>query len=145
MADFTVNVAFVTIIEGTPISAKSGRSILGSTIITRGQPLWADNNDNRRVKLAQTVANDGDASIVVGVALSDVVDLDEDILYAPIGSTVNLGILLTAGAGIILSNTEGRLAPIADAGSSRFLSLIGFARDAARVKLILDNTGVRQA
>jgi hypothetical protein len=101
--------------------------------VTQGMPLYKSTTDS---KWYQTDANDGLAKARCGaIALTpgagDGYGLVALPATTPGQALVNLGATLTIGEVYAVSATKGAIAPVADIGSTQFVTVIGIATTAA--------------
>ena len=90
-------------------------------------------------------ADDVAAGVAVRMAISSGF-AGQVIGLAPAGAEVSLGSVLTKrGVYAISPSTAGAIAPIADVTSSDVLFLVGYAKDASTMVLLLKYTGVTGA
>lgn len=131
MADITVAAANVV----ADYQAKIKTGVAGEAI-SAGEVLYIKAADDDELWLAQ---HDGTAieAVAVGIALADAADAAA-VTYITEGELA-LGSVLTTGVVYGVSGTPGAIAPITDAGSTDYVTVIGVAKSAGtlEVKIIV--------
>lgn len=133
MADLTQTRANVRLISGFPQTLPAGEAILqGEPVRDVGGSVFKSRNN--------TLEN----SRFVGVALTPQSVVGQPVVIAPPGSVVDVGASLTVADVYIVSSNAGAIAPIADLGSTHFLSviLVGLTATTGRVLNVV--TGVQK-
>lgn len=108
--------------------------------VTQGQPAYFKDSDQ---KYYRTDANaSAEAAEAVGVFLS-AASTDGFALLAKSGP-INLGATLTAGETYVVSATAGGIAPIADATTGWYVTILGVASSSSQLELKINTTGVQK-
>lgn len=128
MADLTITATDVVPSAGARI-----KTVTAGATVTRGMPVYKDTGDNNEYK--PTDANGvAPANTIDGIALADADDgqslpiCQKDDALA-IGSTVGIGDVYVASA------TPGGIAPVADAASGWFVTIVGVAVSTTELKV----------
>ncbi len=126
MADFVIAAADVLDGLGTPYVA--------GEIIDAGEVCFIDTADNNKVKLA---ANDTAAKATVkGIALNSALAADQPVNLHLSGSlTVTAAVFAAVeeGAPLFLSNTAGKIIPMADLSGSEYVTYLGWVTDSNKL------------
>lgn len=132
MADYTITGTAVLQTTGTP-----GGGVAG-VAIAAGDMLYLDSAAGT-LKLAQSDGTSAESKCV-GMALNNAA-IDQPVAYAGNGEvTVQGGAFATVGLILLLSNTAGRLAPVADVGAADYLTIIGWSSATNKFKFGIVNT-----
>lgn len=134
MVDITITAA--NVVQAT--AAKTIEGTAGETI-TAGETLYLDTSV-AKYKLADNDAATTD--LVAGIALHSSV-VNQPIVVQTSGG-IDLGATLTIGETYVLSTTAGGIAPIADLGSTEYVTILGVATAADNLLLAINNTGIQR-
>lgn len=109
--------------------------------VTQGQPVYQSTST---LKYLQTDANDTAAkAVAAGIALTPAAS-DGYFILARSGP-VNLGATLAVGTLYAVSATKGAICPVADLGSSEYVTLLGIATTTALLDLRISVSGIQKA
>jgi hypothetical protein len=133
MADVSITPANVTVHQD--VSMRDGTA--GATI-TAGQVLYLDAADNR-LKLAQCDGTAAEAT-VEGIAAHGA-SAGQPIRYFTSG-TLNIGGTVVVGTLYVLSDTAGGIKSVDQLSPTEYVSVLGGAITAARLKMFVQNLGV---
>lgn len=123
----------------------SGAAIAEGTAgeaITAGEAVYKDANDSQRVKLAQHDNTEAEAESV-GIALNNAA-ANQPVKYIRLGD-LDFGAVLTAGTVYAVSATPGGIAPISDVGVGDYVTVLGVATSAARLRVSIIVSGAQSA
>ena len=134
MADITQTAAYVKPAAGTNVLV----GIAGEAL-TQGQP--AVESGGKWVRCRATTAPLANCQAIV---LTPAI-LDEPVVLARPGNRVNLGATLAVGTVYAVSANLGAIAPIADLGSTQFITTIGTATTAAILLFNPQPSGIAKA
>lgn len=135
MADLTQTAANVK-----PLSGGAVALAVGAEALTQGQPLYLDGAKYRRCTAAGTVAQ----AKCEAIALTPC-GVDGPVVIARAGMDIDLGATLAVGTVYAVSATTGAIAPIADLVSTNFVTPIGTATTASKLKFNPQPSGVAKA
>jgi hypothetical protein len=108
--------------------------------ITQGQPVY---QSSTTLKYLQTDANDTAAKAdAKGIALTPAASDGYFVIVK--SGPINLGATLTVGQLYVVSATKGAIAPIADLGSSDYVTSLGIATTSALLNLDISASGVQK-
>lgn len=134
MADLSPTAANVVAASDAITEAGS----LGATVVP-GDALYKDSSDG----LWKLADNDGASSLIrtpTGLALNGG-GSGQPVKVLKSGN-ITLGSILTAGVSYYLSNTPGKLCPIADVGAGEYACFIGIATSTSILKVNITPSGV---
>lgn len=134
MADLVITEANVDWVSGNYKETKDA-----AETVTAGDCLYAVSTTT--VGVATNA--DAEKDTVVGVALN-AASSGHPVTYAKTGCVVGFGAILTVGTWYVLSAT-GAISSTADATSSDYVSLIGYATTTSNMTIHLLNTGLQIA
>jgi len=113
--------------------------VAGETI-TAGQVVYLNSTTGKLMKAdADTAAE----SVCKGIALNGGA-LNQPIKYQ-YGGEITIGATVAVGTVYVVSATAGGIAPLADLTSGDYVSILGVASTAARIKLNIFNSGIAVA
>lgn len=142
MADLTITAANVVAVAGGP--TKTG---IAGAAIAAGDIVYLDTATTGKWQLADSDAASAEARGLtgnIGVALNTAA-LDQPLVVALPGSRVALGAVLTAGAAYYLSDSPGKLCPVADITGGDYFTLIGLASSTSILNIDVQYSGVASA
>lgn len=116
----------VTATEVRLVSGGSSEETAGETL-TAGQTVYRKESDGRAWKADSDTGNPATADCI-GICLN-AATAGQPVNVATPGSIVDIGATMTLGDIIILSDTAGGLAPIADVDNTDYLCIIGVCTD----------------
>lgn len=135
MADLSVTAANVVAAAGATIN----RGPAGATI-TAGQQVYIDSSGNVQLAKADTAAHAASAGIALNGGAAG-----QPICYAS-GGNVNPGATVAVGTIYIASpNNAGGIAPIGDATTGTYMTVLGIGTTTSNILLNIWNTGVDHA
>lgn len=141
MADITLTPA--NVVAGTGVPTKTG--IAGATIAA-GDIVYLDSATTGKWQLADSDAAAAEArgqTSNIGIALNSAA-LNQPIVVQTSGP-VTLGAVLTAGVAYYLSDTPGKLCPVADIAGGDYFTLMGLAASTTVLNIDVQYSGVASA
>lgn len=138
MADLAITAANVQV----GASPTYGEGIAGAAIAA-GKSIFIDTTDANKIKLTDADAGVAVAAKCDGISLH-AAEVGQPIKYQKTGE-IMIGATLAVGTIYITSDTPGGIRPVADVDSGDVLGIIGWAKDAATLKLGIQNTGITVA
>lgn len=138
MADLTISAASVVAGSGAP--TKTGTA---GAAIAAGDVVYLDATTTGKWQLADSDAATAEArglTSSVGIALNSAA-ADQPIVVQT-GGPVTLGAVLTAGTAYYLSDTPGKICPVADITGGDYFVLLGLAASATVLNLDIQYSGV---
>lgn len=105
--------------------------------VTQGQPAYYKNSDGKYYK---TDANASTATAVATGVFLTAASTDGYAILARSGP-VNLGATLTVGETYVVSATAGGIAPIGDATTGWYVTILGVASSASQLELSIISSG----
>jgi hypothetical protein len=141
MADLTITAASVVAGAGAP--TKTGTA---GAAIAAGEVAFLDTATTGKWQLADSDAATAEArgqTANIGIALNSAA-ADQPIVVQT-GGAVTLGAVLTAGTAYYLSDTPGKLCPVADITGGDYVVLLGLAASASVLNLDVQYSGVASA
>jgi len=134
MADLSITATNVLVISGTPSTKKAGENI------TAGELVYPFNSTH--MKLA--VNTNATVAAISGIALNNATT-GQCVSYLGAG-TIALGAAsVTVGETYCVSNTSGKICPIADIGSGENLTYFGYGATTANITISIEATGLSKA
>jgi len=130
MADLSLTSSAV--VASAAALATRRRCVLGATLAA-GDVIYLDATDSHKAKAADANSGTAAARVPVGILLNggaagqpaEYIEADTDLTVGSHG--------LTVGTAIILSATAGKMAPIADATTGWYPTLIGIAKTSTTI------------
>jgi len=141
MADITITPSAV--IAGAGAQTKTGTA--GATIAA-GDVVYLDTTTTGKWQLADADAATAAARGVTGntgIALNGAADGQP--LVVAVSGAVTLGAVLTAGQAVYLSDTAGKMCPLADVTGGDYYTLLGLAASTSVLNLDIQYSGVASA
>ena len=138
MADLSITAASVVAGNGAP--TKTGTA--GATIAA-GEVVYLDTATTGKWQLADSDAASAEArgqTANVGIALNSAAANQPIVVQT--GGTVTLGAVLTAGTAYYLSDTPGKICPLADVTGGDYYVLLGLAASTSVLNLDVQYSGV---
>lgn len=133
MADLSITATNVLVISGTPTTKKAGENI------TAGELLYPFNSTHMKLA-ANTNAT---VAAVSGIALNNATT-GQCVSYLGAG-TIALGSVVTVAETYCVSNTSGKICPIADIGSGENLTYFGYGATTTNMTISIEATGLSKA
>lgn len=134
--------ADISVTAGNVAEYANGQTAWGTAgeTITAGQTLYLNSTTGKLMKAdADTAAE----SVCKGIALNGG-SLNQPIKYI-YGGEYTAGGTVAVGTVYVVSATAGGIAPLADLTSGDYVSILGVASTAARIKLNIFNSGIAVA
>jgi hypothetical protein len=141
MADLTITAASVVAGAGAP--TKTGTA---GAAIAAGEIVYLDTATTGKWQLADSDAATAEARGLtsnVGIALNSAAANQPIVVQT--GGPVTLGSVLTAGTAYFLSDTPGKICPVADITGGDYFVLLGLAASASALNLDVQYSGVASA
>ncbi|PKA40448.1 hypothetical protein CWR43_28130 [Rhizobium sullae] len=141
MADLVITAANVVAAAGTP--TKTGTA--GATIAA-GDVVYLDTATTGKWQLADSDAAAAEARGLtsnIGIALNSAA-LNQPVVVQA-GGQITLGAVLTAGTSYFLSDTPGKLCPVADISGGDYFTLMGLAASTSVLNIDVQYSGVASA
>lgn len=138
MAAIVITAANVIAADG----AVSSQQYIAGATIAAGQWVYVDTANSNVLKLAQADGTVLEAT-VKGMALNGGVTGQP--IDVAVSGDVAVGSVLTTAGVYIISATAGSMDPVADLGSSSYLSIVGYATSATNFHFHIANSGVEKA
>lgn len=141
MADLVITAA--NVIAGASAQTKTG--IAGATIAA-GDIVYLDSATTGKWQLADSDAAGAEArgqTSNIGIALNSAA-LNQPVIVQVAGP-VTLGAVLTAGQALYLSDTPGKLCPVADITGGDYFTLMGQAASTSVLNIDVQYSGVASA
>ncbi|MGR9056076.1 hypothetical protein ACU8NH_09220 [Rhizobium leguminosarum] len=138
MADLTITAA--NVVAGASAQTKTGTA--GATIAA-GDIVYLDSTTTGKWQLADSDSASAEArgqTSNIGIALNSAA-LNQPIVVQTSGP-VTLGAVLTAGQALYLSDTPGKLCPVADITGGDYYTLIGLAASTSVLNIDVQYSGV---
>jgi hypothetical protein len=138
MADITITAS--NVVAGTGVPTKTG--IAGATIAA-GDIVYLDTTTTGKWQLADSDAATAEARGLtgsIGMALNSAA-LNQPIVVQTEGP-VTVGAVLTAGQALYLSDTPGKLCPLADDVGGDYITLVGLASSTSVLNIDFQYSGV---
>ncbi|MBB5664747.1 hypothetical protein GGE68_002944 [Rhizobium leguminosarum] len=139
MADIVITAA--NVVAGASAQTKTG--IAGATIAA-GDIVYLDSTTTGKWQLADSDAAAAEARGLtgnIGMALNSAA-LNQPVVVAMPGTQVTVGAVLTAGTAYYLSDTPGKLCPVADITGGDYFTLMGLAASTTVLNLDVQYSGV---
>jgi hypothetical protein len=134
MADITITAASVL----ASTTAKNNRGVAGQAI-TAGQVVYLDGTDNR-YKLA--IATSKPTAEALGIATNNAA-AGQPLIVAEFDENLSIGGTVVVGTVYVLSAAAaGAIAPVADLAAGNFVTLLGVAKTAGTIKLLVTRSGI---
>lgn len=136
MADLAITAANCKQASGTKTTGVSGETV------TAGQAVFPDTTSTPANKMMKADANAATAAArrPTGIALH--ASLADQPLSYQTGGDITIGATVVPATVYILSATPGGIAPVSDLVTGMELSIIGYAKDASTITLLLLNSQV---
>lgn len=131
--DVVVTAANVSRVSGPTVTGTAGAAI------TAGQVLYVNGSGQLVPALASGTAAQ---STAVGIALNSAPGTGQPIVYAPSGTTVSFGTVLTVGQIYVVSANTGNIAPAADLVTGNYTVILGVATTTSQLPLNIAASGV---
>lgn len=129
MADLSVTAA--SVLPGATATIQTG--VAGATI-TAGQPLYKDSSDGNSLKPAQATSTKYQC---VGIAIGGAAD-GQYVSYVTKDDDFTPGATVAVGVAYFVSATAGGLAPIADATTGDYVSVVMVGKSTTKCKVYCD-------
>lgn len=141
MADLTITAA--SVVAGTGVPTKTGTA---GAAIAAGEVVYLDTATTGKWQLADSDAASAEArgqTSNVGIALNSAAANQPVVVQT--GGPITLGSVLTAGQALYLSDTPGKICPLADVTGGDYFVLLGLAASASVLNLDVQYSGVASA
>lgn len=109
--------------------------------VTQGMPVYLNTSDGEYYK-ADANASSTTAQ-AAGIALTPGGDGERGVIVTS-SSGIDLGATLTVGTTYVVSATAGAIAPIADLTTNDYVTVLGTATAAGKLRLSIDITGAQK-
>lgn len=133
MADLTVTASNVA-----PQTGYKSRQGIAGEAIDAGECVYIDTADSDKIKLADNGAVA--TAVVAGIAVNSAAAGNE-VSYMYSG-TVDIGSGVGKGEVYVVSATAGKIAPVADLGTTEYLSILCYGSTTAQLTININNTGI---
>lgn len=141
MADLVITAA--NVVAGSGAQTKTG---VAGAAIAAGDIVYLDSTTTGKWQLADSDAAAAEArgqTSNIGVALNSAA-LNQPVIVQ-VSGPVTLGAVLTAGQALYLSDTPGKLCPVADITGGDYFTLMGLAASTSVLNIDVQYSGVASA
>ena len=141
MTDLTITAA--SVVAGNGVPTKTG---VAGAAIAAGEVVYLDTATTGKWQLADSDAASAEArgqTSNIGVALNSAAANQPIVVQT--GGQITLGSVLTAGTAYYLSDTPGKICPLADITGGDYYVLLGLATSATVLALDVQYSGVASA
>ena len=138
MADLTITAA--SVIAGSTATKETGTA---GASITAGQVVYKDASDSGKFKLADNDSATAAARTVYGIALH-AASSGQPLTVLKSGP-ITIGATTAVGTVYMLSSTAGGIAPVADAGSGDYVTVLGVGTSTTVIEVNIQAAGAAVA